>query len=95
MAGGDLLGERALDEARRHLQQRFRERDEFVDRQAAMPIIHRLGERCEMPARTRIIAVLSIPSRIAIWSALLKPMPRISRASRYGSCDISLTASAP
>ena len=45
MAGGDLLGERALDEARRHLQQRFRERDEFVDRQAAMPIIHRLGER--------------------------------------------------
>src|SRR5947207_2858962 len=45
MAGGDLPGERALDEARRHLQQRFRERDEFVDRQAAMPIIHRLGER--------------------------------------------------
>src|SRR5438552_2465896 len=44
MAGGDLLGERALDEARRHLQQRFRERDEFVDRQAAMPSIHRLGE---------------------------------------------------
>ncbi len=32
--------------------------------------------------RNRIIAVFSMPSFIAIASALLKPMPRISRASR-------------
>jgi hypothetical protein len=37
---------------------------------------------CESPARIRISAVFSIPSRIAIWSAVLKPMPRMSRASR-------------
>jgi hypothetical protein len=36
----------------------------------------------EMPARTRIIAVRSMPSLDAIWSAVRKPMPRMSRASR-------------
>src|SRR5271154_6027872 len=30
------------------------------------------------------MAVFSIPSFMAIASAVLKPMPRISRASRYG-----------
>src|SRR6476646_902579 len=38
----------------------------------------------EMPARTRIIAVFSMPSFMAIASAVLKPMPRMSRARRYG-----------
>src|SRR5271166_400980 len=37
-----------------------------------------------MPARTRTIAVFSMPTFIAMASAVLKPMPRISRASRYG-----------
>jgi hypothetical protein len=36
----------------------------------------------EMPARTRIMAVLSMPSLPAITSGRLKPMPRMSRASR-------------
>ena len=36
----------------------------------------------EIPARTRITAVFSMPSLIAIASAVLKPMPRISRARR-------------
>ena len=36
----------------------------------------------EIPARTRIIAVFSMPSRSAIRSAVRKPMPRMSRASR-------------
>jgi hypothetical protein len=35
----------------------------------------------EMPARTRIMAVFSTPSFMAIASAVLKPMPRMSRAS--------------
>ncbi len=35
-----------------------------------------------IPARTRIIAVFSMPSFMAIASAVLKPMPRMSRASR-------------
>ena len=38
--------------------------------------------RSEMPARTRIMAVFSMPSFMAIASAVLKPMPRMSRASR-------------
>src|SRR5580692_12552007 len=33
-----------------------------------------------MPARTRIMAVFSTPSFIAMASAVLKPMPRMSRA---------------
>ena len=36
----------------------------------------------EMPARTRIMAVLSMPSFMAMASAVLKPMPRMSRARR-------------
>ena len=35
-----------------------------------------------MPARTRVMAVLLIPSFMAISSASLKPIPRMSRASR-------------
>ena len=34
----------------------------------------------EMPARARIRALFSTPSFMAIASAVLKPMPRISRA---------------
>jgi hypothetical protein len=35
-----------------------------------------------MPARIRIMADFSIPSFMAMASAVLKPMPRISRASQ-------------
>ena len=48
-----------------------------------------------MPARIRIMAVVPMPSRIAMASAVLNPMPRMSRASRYGFSDITCTASAP
>src|ERR1044071_5859782 len=48
-----------------------------------------------MPARTRTIAALSIPSRIAIASAVLKPMPRRSRTKRYWFSDLTWSASAP
>src|SRR5258707_2907764 len=44
----------------------------------------------EMPARTRIMAVFSTPSFMAIASAVLKPMPRMSRARRYGFSVIGL-----
>jgi hypothetical protein len=36
----------------------------------------------EIPARTRISAVFSMPSLAAIWSAVWKPVPRMSRARR-------------
>jgi CheY-like chemotaxis protein len=42
----------------------------------------------EMPARTRISAVFSMPSFAAIWSAVRKPMPRMSRARRYGISEM-------
>ena len=48
-----------------------------------------------MPALARIIAVLEMPSFSAIRSAVLKPMPRMSRASRYGFSVTSGIASAP
>jgi hypothetical protein len=35
-----------------------------------------------MPALARIMAVFSMPSLEAIWSAVTKPMPRMSRARR-------------
>src|SRR5712672_37325 len=48
----------------------------------------------EMPARTRIMAVFSTPSFMAIASAVLKPMPRMSRARRYGFSVMTCTARA-
>ena len=39
------------------------------------------------------MAVFSIPSFIAIASAVLNPIPRMSRASRYGFFVITSTAS--
>ena len=50
---------------------------------------------CETPARKRMAAVFSMPSRIASVSAVLKPMPRMSRERRYGFVDITSMASAP
>ena len=43
----------------------------------------------------RIIAVFSMPSFIAMASAVLNPIPRISRARRYGFSVITWMASAP
>ncbi len=48
-----------------------------------------------MPARTRIVAVFSMPSFIAIASAVLNAMPRMSWANRYGFSVMTSTASAP
>lgn len=47
---------------------------------------HRSANRngLEIPARTRITAVFSMPSFIAIVSAVLKPMPRMSRRAGRG-----------
>lgn len=47
------------------------------------------------PARSRIIAALSMPSLIAMASEVLKPMPRTSRVNRYGFSVITCTASEP
>ena len=35
------------------------------------------------------LARFSMPSLAAIWSAVRKPMPRMSRARRYGYSEIS------
>ena len=58
-----------------------RERQQFVARQAAMTFIKSFGQGKGIPARARIMAVFSMPSFIARASAVLKPMPRMSRAS--------------
>ena len=57
------------------------------------PLPRSVHRKC--PARTRIMAVFSMPSFAAIASAVLKPMPRISRASRYGFSDMTWMASEP
>ncbi|GJE43579.1 hypothetical protein AEGHOMDF_2758 [Methylobacterium soli] len=49
----------------------------------------------ETPARSRCGASFSSPSFIAMASAVRKPMPRISRASRYGSSVMTLIDSWP
>ena len=41
------------------------------------------------------MAVFAMPSFIAMASAVTKPMPRMSRARRYGFSVITSTASAP
>ena len=46
-----------------------------------------------MPARTRISAVFSMPSFMAISSATLNPMPWMSRARQYGLRVMTSTAS--
>ena len=48
-----------------------------------------------MPARARMAAVFSMPSLRARASAVTKPMPRMSRASRYGFSVMMAMASAP
>ena len=51
--------------------------------------------RSRWPARTRTMAVFAMPSFIAMASAVTKPMPRMSRARRYGFSVMTSTASAP
>jgi hypothetical protein len=41
------------------------------------------------------MAVFSMPSFIAMASAVLKPIPRMSRASRYGFSVMTWMASEP
>jgi hypothetical protein len=79
-----------------HVEELFGERREFGHGQTAVAAVHRFGQRIgDFPARTRIMAVLSMPSFMAMASAVLNPMPRMSRARRYGFSDITCTASAP
>src|SRR5208337_1877089 len=66
------------DQFLRRFEQFFGERDQLIRGQPAVALV----SAYEIPARSRITAVFSMPSLIAIASALLKPMPRISRASR-------------
>ena len=83
------------DELLRYLEQLLGKRDQLFRRQAAMPLIHGLGQRIGNAARTRTKAVFSMPSFMAMASAVLKPMPRISRARRYGFSVMTWMASGP
>jgi hypothetical protein len=56
--------------------------DAALERQAAMAIVHRLGERIGNARTDADQRGLLDPSLAAIWSAVRKPMPRISRATR-------------
>ena len=66
----------------RDLQQLGGERAQLVAGQAAVALVHGLGQRegdaGPGPDHRRLLD----PQPLAIWSALLKPMPRMSRASR-------------
>src|SRR5207248_6770896 len=67
-----------------NLEQLLREWDELFFGETAMPVIHGLRKR-KRNARTdadqRRLLDAELP---AIWSAVRKPMPRMSRAKRYG-----------
>jgi hypothetical protein len=66
----------------------------LVGRRLAAKVDPASASAKEMPARTRISAVFSMPSFAAIWSAVRKRMPRMSRAKRYGFSEISRMAKA-
>jgi hypothetical protein len=81
-AVGSFELEGRQDQFIRRFEQFFGERDQLIRRQPAVPSSIASVSAYEIPARNRIMAVFSFPSLIAIASALLKLMPRISRASR-------------
>ena len=58
--------QRRFDQFGRYFEQLFGEGSELFDQKAAMPVVHRLGQRVGVPARTRIRAVFSMPSLAAI-----------------------------
>jgi len=87
--------ERSADELLRNLKQLLGKRYQLLRRQAAMPLIHGLGQCIGNPRAHTDIAVFSMPSFMAMASAVLKPMPRMSRARRYGFSVMTWMASEP
>jgi hypothetical protein len=81
-AGRELLRKRGDDEIRRDAEQFGGKRHELVGRSPQWPSSSASASACETPALTRIGAVGSMPSRVAMVSAVRKPMPRMSRARR-------------
>ena len=68
-----------------HLQQLLGQSGERLDGQGAVTLVRGGLEGERDAARMRCGAVFSIPSLAAMASAVLKPIPRTSLASRYGS----------
>ena len=81
LSGIELKPQGVEDNRVRDFQELHRERQQFVARQAAMAFIKSFGQGKRDPGRAWIMAVFSMPSFIATASAVLKPMPRMSRAS--------------
>ena len=70
---GCAAGRRA--ECRRDLQQFLSHRHEIIHGQPTMPLRHGLGQGVCNASSCRIMAVFSMPSFSAIWSAVRNPMP--------------------
>src|SRR5580700_3744775 len=79
---GQFQIQRRLDQLRGNLEQLDGQGRQFSAGNPQCPSSIASVSAYEIPARTRITAVFSMPSLIAIASAVLKPMPRISRARR-------------
>ena len=91
----ELEVQRRFDQLGRHFEQLFGEGDELFERKTTMPVVHRFCERvrdagAHADQRSLLDAQLG---RDLVRSA--NPMPRMSRANRYGFSETSRTASAP
>ena len=95
LAVSQLQVERRLDDFGRHVQQRRRHRHQLGQWQPAMALVHRFGERVAdagaRPDHRRLLDAELLGDQIGA----LKPMPRMSRASRYGFSEMTRMASAP
>ena len=83
---GQFEVQSGLNQLTRDFQQFNGERRKLFGGKAAMAVVHRLGQRMRNPRANPdpAMAVFSMPSFMAIASAVLNPMPRMSRARRYG-----------
>ena len=94
-AFGQLQIRRGPDHIVGHVEKAGRQRPELLGWQPAVALVHRLGQCIADTGAHRIIAGFAMPSLIAIASAVLNPMPRMSRPRRYGFSVMTSIASAP
>ena len=84
-----------LDEFGSYFEQLLSERYEFFDRKTAMLFVRRLRERVGDPSTHADQRRLLDAEFGCDLISRANPMPRMSRASRYGFSEISPTASGP
>src|SRR5262249_10493198 len=95
--GGDAL-ERRGEQRLLDGEELLRRREQLRSRQEEMPLVAGALQRVQHAgggARRRSGGGAGSPMRVAIWSALWKPIPHTSAARRYGVSATTRMASSP